>query len=60
MRHMGDALVWLGVILVVAAVIYFTPRFAHYVSASEPEMGRGKVVWNTMVPQADESADAAP
>ena len=60
MRHMGDTLVWLGVILVIAAVIYFTPRFADYVSKVEPEIGRGKMVWNTMAPQADESADAAP
>jgi hypothetical protein len=57
---MGDTLVWLGVILVIAAVIYFTPRFADYVSKVEPEIGRGKMVWNTMAPQADESADAAP
>ncbi len=34
MRHIGDALVWLAMILVVAAVIYFTPRVANYVAAS--------------------------
>jgi hypothetical protein len=29
MRQVLDMLVWLGMISVVAAVIYFTPRFAH-------------------------------
>ena len=31
MRQVGDTLVWLAMIMVVAAVIYFTPRVAHYV-----------------------------
>jgi hypothetical protein len=33
MRQVGDSLVWLAMIAVVAAVIYFTPRVAHYVRA---------------------------
>jgi hypothetical protein len=41
MRHVGDTLVWLGLILVVAAVVYFTPRFADYVSSMGAEHGRG-------------------
>jgi hypothetical protein len=34
MRQVGDTLVWLGMIVVVAAVIYFTPRLASYVAAA--------------------------
>jgi hypothetical protein len=34
MRQVVDNIVWLGMILVVAAVIYFTPRLASYVTAS--------------------------
>ena len=34
MRHVGDTLAWFGMILVVAGVIYFTPRLASYVAAS--------------------------
>ena len=32
MRQLGDMLVWLGLIVVVAAVVYFTPRIANYVA----------------------------
>ena len=31
MRQVGDTLVWLAMIGVVAAVVYFTPRIANYV-----------------------------
>ena len=31
MRQVGDTLVWLAMIGVVAAVVYFTPRLASYV-----------------------------
>jgi hypothetical protein len=34
MRQVVDTIVWLGMIVVVAAVIYFTPRLANYVAAS--------------------------
>jgi hypothetical protein len=37
MRQVGDTIVWLGMILVVAAVIYFTPRLASYVTAASTE-----------------------
>jgi hypothetical protein len=37
MRQVGDTLVWLGLILVVSAVVYYTPRFASYVTASEAD-----------------------
>jgi hypothetical protein len=33
MRHVLDTLVWFGLILMVAAVVYFTPRVADYVSS---------------------------
>jgi hypothetical protein len=39
MRQIGDMLVWFGVILVLAAVVYFTPRFADYVNAAETTPG---------------------
>ena len=35
MRQVGDTLVWLGLIVVVAAVLYFTPRFASFFTARE-------------------------
>ena len=31
MRQVGDTLVWLAMIGVVVAVVYFTPRLANYV-----------------------------
>jgi hypothetical protein len=41
MRQVGDMLVWLAVILVVAAVVYYTPRVASYVTARDAhEAGR--------------------
>ena len=33
MRQVGDTLVWLAMIGVVAAVVYFTPRLANYVGS---------------------------
>lgn len=48
MRQFGDTLVWLGLILVVAAVVYFTPRVAHYVSTRDPRPeGHGRVAWKS-------------
>jgi hypothetical protein len=41
MRQVGDTIVWLGMILVVAAVIYFTPRLASYVTAASTDTVRG-------------------
>jgi hypothetical protein len=37
MRQVRDTLVWLAMILVVLAVIQFTPRLANYVSAMNAE-----------------------
>jgi hypothetical protein len=39
MRQVGDLLVWFGVILMVAAVIYIAPRLAHYYSGMELDTG---------------------
>jgi hypothetical protein len=39
MRQVGDTLVWLAMITVAAAVIYFTPRAAHYLDAMNAEHG---------------------
>ncbi len=51
MRQFGDTLVWLGLILVVAAVVYFTPRLATYVARREhlSDEGSGRVVWRSPV-----------
>ena len=56
MRQVGDTIVWLGMILVVAAVLYFAPRLANYVSASTQTVhGRGcPTCQDLMVPSEDE------
>jgi hypothetical protein len=57
MRQVGDTLVWLSLIAVVAAVLYFTPRFASYFSSRERDPfsdGRGGVAWRF----ADEPEEA--
>jgi hypothetical protein len=56
MRQVGDTLVWLGVVLVLAAVVYFVPRFANFVAAVQAQQDRGKVAWHVMASQSDESA----
>jgi hypothetical protein len=43
MRQVGDTLVWLAMITVVVAVVYFTPRVASYVALFGAEHGRGCV-----------------
>jgi hypothetical protein len=59
MRQVGDTLVWLGLIAVVAAVLYFTPQFASYFFSRERESlrkgGRSGVAWRAL----DEPEDAA-
>jgi hypothetical protein len=52
MRQVCDMLVWLGVILVVAAVVYFVPQFASYVSAGDSPLGQGQVAWRVMSDRA--------
>ena len=60
MRQLGDTLVWLAVILMVAAVIYFTPRFADYVSAASLKAGSEKVSWHAPATDLSETVDSAP
>lgn len=55
MRQVGDTLVWLSLIAVVAAVLYLAPRVANYVSSREnasdhPTLG---VVWRLANDPAD-------
>jgi hypothetical protein len=40
MRQVVDTLVWLAMIMVIAAVVYFTPRLANYVTAMTTEHGQ--------------------
>jgi hypothetical protein len=43
MRQVGDTLVWLAMIGLVAAVVYFTPRLASYVGSLANEHSGGKM-----------------
>jgi hypothetical protein len=57
MRQVGDTLVWLALIAVVAAVLYLTPLVASYVSSREKDASdhrRGGVAWRV----ASETAEA--
>jgi hypothetical protein len=60
MRQLGDMLVWLGLIVVVAAVVYFTPRIANYVAAEQPDRGRDAQASHVMAYQNFGYPDAAP
>jgi hypothetical protein len=50
-------LVWLGLILVVAAVVYFTPRLAEFVTAVQSNQERGRVARHTGAAPAQEIAN---
>jgi hypothetical protein len=53
MRHLGDLLVWFALIGVLVAVIYFTPRFAQYMSSENlPEnvASDRSLAWHTVLP----------
>jgi hypothetical protein len=59
MRQVGDTLVWLSLIAVVAAVLYFTPRFASYFASRERDSlaaGRDGVAWRVVDEAEDDSA----
>jgi len=43
MRQVGDTLVWLAMIGVVVAVIYFTPRLASYIGSVGTEHAGDKI-----------------
>jgi len=57
MRQVGDTLVWLAMIGVVAAVIYFTPRVARYVGAMGGEHGQACTTCREIAYQQDEPSD---
>jgi hypothetical protein len=57
MRQVGDTLVWLAMIGVLAAVIYFTPRVARYVGAMRGEHGRECTTCREIAYQHDEPSD---
>ena len=46
MRQVGDMLVWLAMILVVAAVVYYTPQVATYMSGRDTRSLQGNVAWH--------------
>ena len=48
MRQIGDMLVWLAMILIVAAVVYYTPQLASYVSAKDSHPVPRSVAWHAM------------
>jgi hypothetical protein len=57
MRQVGDTLVWLGMITVVGAVVYFTPRVASYVALfGSSEHGRGCVTCRDIAFHPEDSA----
>jgi hypothetical protein len=59
MRQVGDTLVWLAMIAVVAAVIYFTPRVARYVRAQGSAHGAECVTCGAMDYDLHESSQFA-
>jgi len=59
MRQVGDTLVWLATIAVVAAVIYFTPRVARYMGAMGGEHGGECTTCRAIAYQPGESSDLA-
>ncbi len=60
MRQLGDMLVWLGLIVVVAAVVYFTPRIANYVASEQPDRGRETHASHVVAYQDFGYSDATP
>jgi len=60
MRQVGDTLVWLAVVLMVAAVVYFTPRFADYVSAVSLKVEGEKLSWHAPTLESGEMVDGTP
>ncbi len=57
MRQVGDTLVWLGLISVVAAVVYFTPRLASYVAAASADRGQAHEIHRAVVLSPDNGLD---
>ncbi len=59
MRQVGDMLVWFAMILVVAAVVYYTPQVASYMSGRDSHPVHGRLALHAMqngeVPSASET-----
>jgi hypothetical protein len=60
MRQVGDTLVWLGLILMIAAVVYFTPRLANLLAAVQSPQDRGSVAWHAVDAQPEAMLEATP
>jgi hypothetical protein len=58
MRQVGDTLVWLAMITVVGAVVYFTPRVANYVALFASEHGGGCVTCRDIAFHPEDSTPA--
>ena len=59
MRQVGDSLVWLAMIGLVAAVVYFTPRLASYVG-SATEHGGDKITSREIAYHQDRNSVQTP
>jgi hypothetical protein len=60
MRQVGDSLIWLAMIAVFVAVIYFTPRVAHYVHAMDEGHERDCVTCRGLFHQQGAPVDRTP
>jgi len=60
MRQVGDSLVWLAMIAVFAAVLYFTPRVAHYIHVMSDEHGRDCMTCHGFSHQQSEVSNPIP
>ena len=60
MRQVGDMLVWLALIVVIAAVVYFTPRVANYVASEQSDHGRESMTSRPVAYPAFGQPDATP
>jgi hypothetical protein len=59
MRQVGDTLVWLALVAVVVAVVYFTPQFASYFSSRDGDARadrRGGMAWRISARPVEASA----
>jgi len=60
MRQIADTLVWLALIVVVVAVLYFAPRLASYVSSRDSDAFAGRpggVAWRISAHPVEASAE---
>jgi hypothetical protein len=58
MRHVADTLVWLGLIMMVAAIIYLTPRVSDYVASLGLDSGKDASVYREVALQYHLGASA--